>query len=101
MINPTAPQTIQATLPIENEDASVSGITERRTGVGVPILSSWPAWGTLAFEGFKYPSFKPAHLVELECADVGEPRARFGFFWEGQQHDAVVLHWLKAQRRRC
>lgn len=75
--------------------AAGATVVDRQTGSVEPVERRWPGLGALAFAGFRHASWGAGSLVQL--ADDADGTQRFGFVWQRAQ-DAVVLHWVDAQR---
>jgi len=61
------------------------------------VVRAWHGWGTLAYEGFDSPSWAGGWLLQLTDSSGSPGDHRFGFVWDRQTQDAVVLHWIRAQ----
>jgi hypothetical protein len=74
--------------------ADLEQITDRGgAGAAERVARRWWGCGTLAYPGFRTPSWSPGTLVQLEGPDGSD---RFGFVWM-RDDDATVLTWLDEQ----
>ena len=72
----------------------VEQITDRGgAGAAERVARRWWGCGTLAYPGFRAPSWSPGTLVQLEGPEGSD---RFGFVWM-RDEDATVLTWLDEQ----
>ena len=46
-------------------------VRERHVGAREPVVRGWPGWGTLAFPGFRQPSWSSGQLCQLASAPCG------------------------------
>ncbi|KAL7555136.1 hypothetical protein ACHAWF_018771 [Thalassiosira exigua] len=61
------------------------------------VIRQWHGFGTVAYPIFQQPSTKPGILLQLENDSDGNHR--FGFLWDREMNETMVLKWLPIQDR--
>lgn len=76
---------------------------EDGSGKSYDVIRSFVGWGTLAFPGFRRPSWNDGTLCQIRTSSSEEEEDdAFAFVWGQWSHrtnEACVLRWIKTQSR--